>query len=260
MAAAGSVEICGKRFPIAIRSTSASASVPMAKYAPRRRKAASPTATPAAVASAVPAAIAPGIAKPPVHRCRVTRAPIPKKAACPRFTWPANPPITFQLWASATRRKKTTPRLSQSSRATTTGASPRRARTIAVAAARATPTRRRAELIGQSSAPDQSGTGALTASGRRCRVGSRAPEQALRTRHQGTEEEQEADHLAVGAAERDGAQRLGAAEDHAADEGAERRAEPRQHDHDQRLERPLQADRRADRVAEAHQRPAGAAR
>src|SRR5262245_59485270 len=147
--------------------------------------------------------------------------------------------MTFQLWASATRRKKTTPRLSQSSRVTTRGASPRIASAAAVAPARPTPTRRRAELTEPSLARARTRARAETVGGRRRPEASRAPEQALRTRHEGTEEEEEADHLAVRAAEENGAERFGAAEHHPADEGAERRAEPRQHDHDQRLERPL---------------------
>ena len=96
---------------------------------------------------------------------------------------PRGPPMTFQLWARATTRKNTTPRFSQSSRATSQraraqGAS---ARTAADAAARPSPTRRRA--------------------GR-----SRPPEQALGTGHQDAEEEEQPDHLAVGAPEHHGAQ------------------------------------------------------
>src|SRR5262245_8030825 len=139
--------------------------------------------------------------------------------------------MTFQLCARDTRRKNTTPRLSQSSRATTRGASPSKPSAVATPTERPSPTRRRAPVI----------------------RASRTPEQSLGTRHQDTEEEQQPDHLAVGPPEDRGAERLRAPEDHTAHEGSERGPEPREHDHDQRLEGPLEADGRADRVAQAHE-------
>ena len=39
------------------------------------------------------------------HSVRVTRAPIPKKAACPRLVCPANPPSMFQLCPMAMPRQ-----------------------------------------------------------------------------------------------------------------------------------------------------------
>ena len=83
------MEISGSTLPTVVRKISPSASVPMAKYAPRSRKAAAPMASANTVAVAAPAAIASSTGMPALQSVRVTSAPRPKKAAWPRFTCPA---------------------------------------------------------------------------------------------------------------------------------------------------------------------------
>src|SRR6267142_1196687 len=72
------------------------------------------------------------------------------------------------------------------------------------------------------------------------------------------DEDDETDDLAVGAAERRRARRLRQAQHEAPDEGAHHRAEPGEDDDDQRLERPLEPDGRADRVGDGDERAGGA--
>src|SRR5216117_3809635 len=72
------------------------------------------------------------------------------------------------------------------------------------------------------------------------------------------DEDDEPDDLAVGSAERRRARRLRQAQHEAADESAEHRAEPGEDDDDQRLERPLEPDRRADGVRDGDEGAGGA--
>ena len=89
MAPTGSVEISGSTLLTVERKISPSASVPMAKYAPRSRKAATPIRSANAVATAAPASMASTIGVPLIQSVRATSAPSPKNAACPRLIWPA---------------------------------------------------------------------------------------------------------------------------------------------------------------------------
>ena len=84
----GSVEISGKTLATVVRRISPSARVPTAKYAPRSLKAAAPMGKAKTAAAAAPASIARRIGVPRLQSVRATRAPSPKKAAWPRFTWP----------------------------------------------------------------------------------------------------------------------------------------------------------------------------
>src|SRR5581483_9947357 len=112
----------------------------------------------------------------------------------------------------------------------------------APARAGSAPPPRRPAAAGDSRPPEEAGD-------------SRPPEEALRPGYQDAEEEQEPNHLPVRPAEAGGAERLRAAQHEPAEERAERGAEPGQHDHDQRLQRPLEPDRRTDRVPGGDQRP-----
>ena len=87
----------------------------------------------------------------------------------------------------------------------------------------------------------------------------RAPKSPCGRTNKTMQKKNEPDHFAVRAAEKHHAHRFGEAEQDAAGEAAEQRAETGQHDDDQRLERPLDADGWADRIGDADE-PAGDAR
>src|SRR5712691_10709185 len=88
--------------------------------------------------------------------------------------------------------------------------------------------------------------------------GASSPEEAARPHDEDDYEDDEPHDLPVRASEDGRAQGLRYPEEDSGDKGADDGAEPGEHDDDQRLEGPLQSDRRADRVAHADEAAGGA--
>src|SRR6266478_8564952 len=156
--------------------------------------------------------------------------------------------MMFQLWARVIESSTRNTKLSTSSRAVRRGSSASRANATSMPTVHACSVLPPSLLILSAVRMMTSRCG-LASSRARSSVG--APEQALRPEHEDDEEDDQADHLAVRPAEGGRAERLGDAHEEAGREGAEHGPEAGQHHHDQGLERPLEADGRADRVADA---------
>src|SRR6188768_2169708 len=156
--------------------------------------------------------------------------------------------MMFQLWARVIESSTSRTKLITSSRCTSSGKGASRASAMRMARAHARSVLPGLDIL--SGFPGKISRGGLASSRKRSSGG--APEEALGAEDQNHEEDHQADDLAVGAAEGGGADGLGDADEEAGHERAQHGAEPGQHDHDQRLERPLEPDRRAHRVAHAH--------
>jgi hypothetical protein len=101
-ASVGREEIIGNRLRVVMNSICAMANVPMAKYTPRSLKLGAPMISAKATGTSAPKIMLTERGHPFVQRMRLTSEPRPKKAACPRLTWPAMPPMMFQLEAIIT--------------------------------------------------------------------------------------------------------------------------------------------------------------